>query len=479
MGSFKYNVIYVSHDVDWTESPTNINQGIAGDIKQVVDSGFNIIMLAFLQGSNGYQPVDAFVAWNKLSPSLKQETLDYAHSKGAKILLSIGGAMDHIDGSWGNESGMDMNGMIFQGDQVAREYARFAAQAVLDNRLDGLDYDFELHPGNFGPFRQGYMKTFLEETHKKSREMLPISDGYIISHAPMGPYASVWAGENKGYVEFMLNYQDEIDFIAVQYYNQGIYSSYDTTFKSVVGTWAEGSSVKELKEAGIKIEKLVVGKPVSTSAGSTGYMAPHTLQGYGCQAKEEFGFIGGFMTWMYHNTKKWESAAWSTALTGLCSGDVAPSCGGSTVPPFDDDDNGDNDDNESDDSEDDIDFTCAQAWAWYAHPFDCQKYINCQNFIPVFFTCPDGQTWNQENTYCDWVANNPECYDATTPVPTDAPTDSPTEAPTEAPTEPETESPTQTSTNSNADDETDFQDQDYSAFKKCVSFFQISIFGRP
>ena len=213
----------------------------------------------------------------------------------------------------------------------------------------------------------------------------------------------------------MLNFQDEIDFIALQYYNQGVYSSYGTTFNSVAGTWAEGSSVKELKDAGIKIEKLVVGKPVSTTAGSTGYMAPDTLQNYGCQAKEDFGFVGGFMTWMYHNTKQWESAAWSTALTSLCSGDVAPSCDGSTVAPDDNDtgDNGDTDDGESDDFqdefEDEIDFSCAQAWAWYAHPYDCEKYINCQNFVPVFFTCPEGQSWNQENTYCDWVANNPNC----------------------------------------------------------------------
>ena len=419
MGSFKYNVIYVSYDVDWTETPISINQGIAGDIKTCVDNGFNIIMLAFLQGSGGYEPVDAFIAWNKLSSSLKQETLEYAHFKGAKILLSIGGAQDHIDGSFGNENGMDMNGLIFQGAQKARDYAEVAAQAVLENGLDGLDYDFELHPGNFGPFRQDYMKMFLEETHKKTRELLPMSDGYIISHAPMGPYASVWAGENKGYVEFMLNYQDEIDFIALQYYNQGIYSSYDTTFNSVAGTWAEGSSVKELKDAGIKIEKLVVGKPVSTTAGSTGYMTPDALQGYGCRAKEDFGFVGGFMTWMYHNTKQWESAAWSTALTSLCSGDVAPSCDGSTVAP-DDDDTGDNentDDGESDDSKDEseeeVDYSCAQAWAWYAHPLDCQKYINCQNFVPVFFSCPEGQTWNQEKTYCDWAANNPICQNNT------------------------------------------------------------------
>ena len=52
------------------------------------------------------------------------------------------------------------------------------------------------------------------------------------------------------------------------------------------------------------------------------------LQSYGCQAKTEFGFVGGFMTWMYANSKRWESANWASALRSLCSGDVAPSCDG-------------------------------------------------------------------------------------------------------------------------------------------------------
>ena len=237
----------------------------------------------------------------------------YVHAAGAKILLSIGGAVDHIDGSFGNEDSMDMSGLIFQGDAPASLYAERAAQAVLDNDFDGLDYDLELHPGNFGAFRQGYMGAFLEATHIKTRQMLPASEGYIVSHAPMGPYASVWAGEDKGYVGFMLKYQHEIDFISLQYYNQGFYTNYAKTFTNTVGSWAEGSAVKELFDAGISMEKLVVGKPISTSSGN-GYWAPETLNSLGCRAKSEFGFVGGFMTWMYKNSDRAESLSWADAL---------------------------------------------------------------------------------------------------------------------------------------------------------------------
>ena len=218
MGSFKYNVIYLSYDIEGasereirsrggkpkrssatpmgsefeqlgytvkngqevlashadgqeiqsksteattTESPkltldrSKMNVGIQNDIKKCVDSGFNVIILAFLQGSTwdgnvSSQPVDAFTEWNKLTPVQKYDSINYVHSKGAKILLSIGGAEDHIDGTWGNRHGMDLEyGLIFKGVEKAREYAEMGANAVLDNNFDGLDFDFELHPGNY------------------------------------------------------------------------------------------------------------------------------------------------------------------------------------------------------------------------------------------------------------------------------------------------------------------------------------------
>ena len=169
------------------------------------------------------------------------------------------------------------------------------------------------------------MNTWLEETHKRAREMLPMDEGYIISHAPIAPYLSVWGGDDS-YLSFVLNYQDEIDFIALQYYNQKLYTSYFTTFESTSGSWAEGSTIKELKDAGVEVSKLVVGKPLNTLCGSSGFIGPEVLNDYGCRAKREIGFVGGFMTWMYMSSMSAESVEWASGLRKLCDGDFAPNC---------------------------------------------------------------------------------------------------------------------------------------------------------
>ena len=114
--------------------------------------------------------MDALVAWEAMNwdgKNRKQKILDYAHSKGAKILLSVGGAEDHID-----EAGGPIE------TRSGREYGRMAAQAVLDHNFDGLDYDLELLPGHHIPFYSGDFIQFLRDTHEVAREMLPQSQGY-------------------------------------------------------------------------------------------------------------------------------------------------------------------------------------------------------------------------------------------------------------------------------------------------------------
>ena len=76
-GSFKYNVVYVSYKVDWAS-------GIDNDIRFCVDQGFNVIMLAFLMGAEGFRdPEDAFIAWEELTEALK--TAVQAKSEGCSF----------------------------------------------------------------------------------------------------------------------------------------------------------------------------------------------------------------------------------------------------------------------------------------------------------------------------------------------------------------------------------------------------------
>ena len=279
-------------------------------------------MLAFmLAGQLWADHRDALSIWMTiLNESDRQEVLDYAHSKGAKILVSLGGGTDHIDTA---------GGAILAGKGA--EYADIGVQAVLDYGLDGLDFDLELSPGNSQPFKSGAMHIFMNQALQTARQRLP--KPYVISHAPMGPYASTWAGSDRGYIKWMLENQDNVDFISVQYYNQNDYYTYETTFKQ--STMYPGSSVKELIEAGIHPEKVVVGKPLTANDASNGIIDVNTLAAWGCQAYEEIGFVGGYMTWMFRNDNVAASASWAAALNAPCVGAAVPEnrCGDKTEEP--------------------------------------------------------------------------------------------------------------------------------------------------
>ena len=57
-----------------------------------MDAGFNIILLAFYLGSAG--PVDAALEWQQVPQNVQKSTMAYAHSKGAIVVVSAGGATD-------------------------------------------------------------------------------------------------------------------------------------------------------------------------------------------------------------------------------------------------------------------------------------------------------------------------------------------------------------------------------------------------
>jgi hypothetical protein len=66
-----------------------------------------------------------------------------------------------------------------------------------------------------------------------------------------------------------------IDFYFVQFYNQvdSRYDSYDELFIKASGSQFNGTSVKEIADRGISLEKIVVGKPlVPGDAANTGYV---------------------------------------------------------------------------------------------------------------------------------------------------------------------------------------------------------------
>lgn len=306
-GTFKYNIIYLSHGIHWSAAL------FLNDIKTVIDQGYNIIVIGFYLAAWWPQPIDAHYTWSNLEASDRQKILNYAHSKGAKILLSIGGDQDTID---------DIGGPIET--EKGQLYGQIAAKAVLDGDFDGIDFNLHLKEGNSWYFQTGKMQKFLQDALRESRKYL--KKGHkLVTFTAIGPYLSKWAStsgqDDRGYFQFMIDNQFNIDYLAIQYWDQGTYLDFKSIFES--SYYFQGSAIKTLIDAGIHPEKLVVGKPIGSETSRNGYIAPQMLSEWACLAynyDEILGFRGGFMTWMYDKNHLGRSEYWARHLNQFCQG---------------------------------------------------------------------------------------------------------------------------------------------------------------
>lgn len=278
-----YKVVYIDYkSIDWS-NPSNT-------VKNAVDAGYNIVILAFYLAKG---PADMAVAWEGLSASAKQDAVNYAHSKGAAVLVSAGGA---TDSPYDQMSGA--------------AYGKAVADWAVANALDGVDFDLE----NFGQgFTAGSLSgtatvKWIADASNTARSVL--GSGKLISHAPQGPYfgpignAGFWPGVSGGYSGVYAQASGAIDFLNVQFYNQGssCYVSYDSLFTASNAGGAcpsfPGTSVQEIASYGIPLNKIVVGKYLSGDA-SNGYVDPGTLGGYLRTAQNQLGWYAGVMCWVY------------------------------------------------------------------------------------------------------------------------------------------------------------------------------------
>eukprot|EP01004_Peranema_trichophorum_P005373 NODE_4232_length_1203_cov_48.340741_g3732_i0.p1 GENE.NODE_4232_length_1203_cov_48.340741_g3732_i0~~NODE_4232_length_1203_cov_48.340741_g3732_i0.p1 ORF type:complete len:338 (+),score=68.79 NODE_4232_length_1203_cov_48.340741_g3732_i0:48-1016(+) len=257
-------------------------EDIAAGIREAVDAGFNVINLEFWMNN---EPAGSVASWAKLPKDTKQSTLDYAHSKGAVIIMSVGGGTEHIDTVMTQVTGQN--------------YGTRAAQFAKANLFDGVDLDLEFSPGTNGPLKDGSGVNWIVECHKAVRAV--IGPSAYLTHAPQAPYLGEWAGPNRGYVQVYKQLNGDIDWFNLQFYNQGegCYSTYDTLFKSYKSGWDSGNAIAELKSQGIPYEKLIVGKYYPALNGGSGLVEPSVLNSFFQQAKQELGWTGGFMVWGY------------------------------------------------------------------------------------------------------------------------------------------------------------------------------------
>jgi len=239
-------------------------------------------------------------AWASVPAATKQSTMQQVHSKGAIVLVSLGGSTD---------TPFSRNAQTV-GEQVAT-WAK-------NNYLDGVDFDLE----NFNTgFRGGSLSDtqtvdWVANVTNAARNVL--GSGGIITHAPQAPYfgavgaTNTWAGATGGYTGVYLK-APSINFFNVQFYNQGAgcYVDYNGLFVTSCNNFP-GNAVGQISKAGVPLNKIVVGKYITTSDASNGYIAPATLHNIFQQARSDLGWNAGVMAWVWGDPST--CAAWIKAV---------------------------------------------------------------------------------------------------------------------------------------------------------------------
>ena len=147
-------MVYVDWKINWVD--------INSDITRLVDNCFNVIVLSFWMDTRGL--VDAGLTFSQQSVQKRQEAIQYAEARGAKIIISAGGATEHVEHFF--------KGSVAQSTAHGTDYGTRAAQAANDLGLHGVDFDLELSPGNNGPFHSGHMQAFCVAASAAARATL-------------------------------------------------------------------------------------------------------------------------------------------------------------------------------------------------------------------------------------------------------------------------------------------------------------------
>ncbi|KAJ7728956.1 glycoside hydrolase family 18 protein [Mycena maculata] len=275
--SSPYWVIYGDAYVPGTTGPPPLS-----DI-----TGYNVFILGFYLVEG---PWDKVYEWaNYYTASQRAAVKAQLAAAGVKLLISAFGSDDQP-----STSGVDPVTM-----------ATTIANFVVEYNLDGVDVDYEDFPSFDSGTGAG--EDWLISFTTQLRTILPVGQ-YIVTHAPVAPWFSpgIWGG--GGYLAVNTAVGNLIDWYNVQFYNQGTteYTTCAGLITESSTTWP-GSALLQISASGVPLDKLVVGKPATTSDATNGFIAAATLAGCLVTAKDA-GWTGGAMVWEYPDaTTAWIS----------------------------------------------------------------------------------------------------------------------------------------------------------------------------
>ncbi|KZV72386.1 glycoside hydrolase family 18 protein [Peniophora sp. CONT] len=274
--------------VVYTDQSVSTKNGLpdVDDIK-----GFNTLAISFLLASG---PADQAQTWAQLSDSERKAAKKAYNDAGISVIVSAFGETESP-----TTDGTDPT-----------DTANTMAEWVIKYDLDGIDVDYE----DFDAFNKGSAaQTWLNTFTKTLRKKLPAGQ-YTISHAPVAPWFSD-SYENGGYLAINKEVGDDIDWYNIQYYNQG--SNMYTDCEGLLtksGSSFPNTAVMQLADAGVDINKIVIGKPGIASDASDGFLSTTQLASCVKQAQAK-GWNAGVMSWEYpHADTKWATAVRGTVF---------------------------------------------------------------------------------------------------------------------------------------------------------------------
>lgn len=304
--------IYVDWHLNWN-SPGQ-------SIIDAANAGYNVIIISFYLSSGSV--ADMAQAWAGLDSATKQSVISQVHAKGAVVTVSLGGSTD-------SPYDKDPNAL---GQQVAA-WAK-------SQYLDGVDFDLENINQGFTVSGKSAQDTVTWIADLTTSCYNAMGDGAVISHAPQGPYfgnvgGSGWAGPTGGYTGVYNQAAKAITFLNVQFYNQGssCYTDYNGLFISSGASCPvfPGTSVKEIAVSGVDLNKIVVGKPVTSADASNGWISGGDLNTMIHQAGNDLGWNAGVMGWVWNDPNTCTSWIQAIYPGGSSSGGVSSSISGNAA----------------------------------------------------------------------------------------------------------------------------------------------------
>jgi hypothetical protein len=258
--------IYVDGGINWADPSVTF--------KSVVDSGYNLVILAFLVTGNMF---DAATAWNQMSAAVQQSTIAYAHARNARIIVSAGGATDTPYSA-----------------MTGAAYGRQAATWANQRYLDGVDFDLENFAYGFSAGSMSVAQTIQWVADATNEARAVLGSSKIITHAPQPPYFA--PGYAQAYSQIYKK-APSINFLLVQYYNNGP----ATTYESIFTDTSSGMCVTNIKNLGIPLNKIVLGKPVNSGDAGSQWISASEIRSIVNKAAA-LGWNTGVMGWQWHDS---------------------------------------------------------------------------------------------------------------------------------------------------------------------------------